>query len=122
MICHCKVEGTAIDKDFMAYRLFRIVQEGLRNAVKHRRAKSVRIALCGCEGQVQLMLEDDGIGLRKKLAENQGLGLRIMRYRAAALNAVFSIESAQTGGVVVTCTQSLPVLRPELTVGNSTGS
>ncbi len=32
------------------------------------------------------------------------MGLRIMRYRAGLINAILTIERAEEGGTIVTCT------------------
>ena len=52
-----------------------------------------------------LRVQDDGIGIPVPPTESQGgLGLRIMRNRAAIIGATLTIEPAQPAGTVVTCT------------------
>jgi signal transduction histidine kinase len=50
-----------------------------------------------------LRVQDDGIGMPVQPTEFQGLGLRIMRNRAAIISATLNIEPAKPVGTVVTC-------------------
>nr|WP_321981157.1 7TM diverse intracellular signaling domain-containing protein [uncultured Cohaesibacter sp.] len=83
----------------------RIAQEAIANAVRHAGATRVDVSL-DCEGGLtRLEVKDDGAGLPADLpsAGTGGLGLRIMRYRASAIGAEFSIDDAPGGGTVVRC-------------------
>jgi signal transduction histidine kinase len=88
-----------------ATQLYRIGQEAVTNAVKHARARTIRIELAVRGGGTRLKVVDDGIGFRREALSHDGLGLRIMRYRAASIGAILSVERAARGGTVVTCTQ-----------------
>jgi PAS domain S-box-containing protein len=88
-----------------ATHLYLIAQEAVHNAIRHARAREVRVALQADRGLV-LRVQDDGIGMPARLSEHQGWGLRIMRNRAAIIGAKLTIEPAQPKGTVVTC--SLP--------------
>ncbi|MPM01113.1 hypothetical protein SDC9_47351 [bioreactor metagenome] len=84
--------------------LFRIVQEALTNAIKHSHASHIEISssrIDGEEGETTLCLtvSDDGTGLPKKL-QKRGLGLRIMRNRAAMADAELTIQSSEEGTTV----------------------
>ena len=48
--------------------LFRIVQEGLQNALKHSRAHQVLVSLSGGPGMLSLRILDDGLGFDVVLA------------------------------------------------------
>jgi PAS domain S-box-containing protein len=87
----------------VATHLFRIAQEATSNAVKHGRAAHVDIALIEEGGVVSLSVRDDGTGI-DLAGRSEGLGLRIMRYRADLIHAKFIIESPAKGGTVVSCT------------------
>src|SRR6266699_1002424 len=63
--------------------VFRIAQEGLTNALKHAGAQSIKVTLDVQPDTVRLKISDDGVGLSPYAAESAGLGLKIMRYRAA---------------------------------------
>ena len=96
----------AVADNVTATQLFLIGQEAVYNAVKHARARTVRIAL-NADGGLSLAVQDDGIGMPSTPAgpaERQGLGLRIMRNRAAIIGAKLTIEPARPTGTVVACT------------------
>ncbi len=82
-------------------QLYRIAQEAIANARRHARANSVDVSLDVDAGAVTLRIEDDGVGL--PVAVSPGMGLRIMRFRAALIGAQISIERGKTGGAVVIC-------------------
>jgi PAS domain S-box-containing protein len=86
----------------IATEVYLIAQEAVRNAVKHARPRGVRITLDVARG-LTLRVRDDGTGMGPR-TDMQGLGLRIMRDRAAIIGAVLTIEPAAPTGTVVTCT------------------
>lgn len=86
--------------DDAALTLYRIIQEALTNAVRHGRAASVHIGLMGREGGVSLSVEDDGQGFDAD-AGTEGLGLTLMRERAARLGGTLRVESRPGQGVTV---------------------
>ncbi|HEY8241234.1 MAG TPA: PAS domain S-box protein, partial [Kiritimatiellia bacterium] len=74
-------------KTHEALHLYRIAQEAVNNAVKHGRAKRIRIRLESGAPALKLSVEDDGCGLPARAGEKGGMGLSIMRYRAGVLGA-----------------------------------
>jgi len=68
--------------------VFRIAQEGLMNALKHAGAQSINVTLDVQFDTVWVEISDDGVGLAPDAAESAGLGLKIMRYRAAMIDAL----------------------------------
>jgi two-component system CheB/CheR fusion protein len=87
----------------VATQLYCIGREAVANCVRHAHAKNIRIALQERGGQVILRIEDDGIGMPAPVAEDKGVGLRILRYRAALINAGVTIDTESAKGTVVTC-------------------
>jgi signal transduction histidine kinase len=83
--------------------VFRIVQESLTNAMRHARAKSIRVsATLDAEGLVATVT-DDGVGLAPVAQRRaNSLGLLGMRERAIALGGSFEITSPSVGGTRVT--------------------
>jgi signal transduction histidine kinase len=77
---------------------YRIVQEAVSNAVKHGKARNIRIRLT----KDALIITDDGKGLHAP-AKGEGMGLRIMRYRAEMTGSTLKIANRRGKGVVVTC-------------------
>ena len=88
--------------------LFRIVQEALRNGVKHSEADNFQVQLSGTAGAVQLSISDAGVGFEPKSAmSGPGLGLISMRERIALLKGSIAIRSKPKGGTEIFC--SIPV-------------
>jgi PAS domain S-box-containing protein len=95
-------EPVAVADNLTATHLYLIAQEAVHNAVKHARARTVRITL-RADGGLTLSIQDDGIGMPAQPAEHVGLGLRIMRNRASIIGAKLSVEPARPTGTVITC-------------------
>jgi signal transduction histidine kinase len=102
----CGVEWDAdlsISDRSIASQLFRLAQEAINNSIKHGEARHVRVALRKLHGQCCLLVRDDGTGLAKRELRPNGLGLRIMNYRAQRLGGSLRIQPGEHGGTVVTC-------------------
>src|SRR5205085_11042067 len=85
-----------------AAQLYRIVQEALHNAVEHGRARKVQIDLTVDSDNMVLTIQDDGNGFEGSTASN-GMGLRIMRYRAQCIGGSCEVQSDRVEGTTVTC-------------------
>jgi PAS domain S-box-containing protein len=83
-------------------QLYRIVQEALHNAVEHGQARKVEIDLAVDRNNMVLTVRDDGKGFDGSAASN-GMGLRIMRYRAQCIGGSCEVQSNRTEGTTVTC-------------------
>lgn len=84
--------------------LFRIVQEGLSNIVRHGAARHVRLALGVSPEGLEVMLSDDGCGFDAQQPQRQPggtFGLMAMRQRVHSLGGTVSIESAAGRGTTV---------------------
>jgi len=86
--------------------LFRIVQEGLTNILRHASATTVEVRLLQDQDLVTLEVWDDGVGFDPERIETleaggRGLGLRGMRERAAILGGTLEVESAEHEGTTV---------------------
>jgi two-component system, NarL family, sensor histidine kinase NreB len=81
-----------ISNNTVATHLFRIAQEAVSNAIKHGHARNVEIKMLSAAGEVQLSVSDDGRGLRASPPQGQGMGLRIMRYRAEMIGGALSVN------------------------------
>jgi PAS domain S-box-containing protein len=86
--------------------LYRIAQEALNNIYKHAEAKSVSVLLAKRDGQIALIIEDDGVGFEptKKAVlteDDRGLGLIGMKERAELVKGTFEIESSPGSGATV---------------------
>jgi len=87
----------------VALHLYRIAQEATTNALKHGRPKEIVVALRSTERGVLLTVSDDGIGIPEPAERKEGAGLRIMKYRAAAIDAVLKVERTGGTGTLVSC-------------------
>jgi len=95
----------------VATHLYRIAQEALNNAVRHGRAKHIAIDLSLRGEELLLSVADDGVGIRSDGGAGmpsdggavEGMGLRIMDYRARAVGGRLEIAPAAKGGTCVTC-------------------
>ncbi|MCL5271169.1 MAG: PAS domain-containing protein [bacterium] len=95
-----RVEVTDLDA---ATHLYRIAQEAVSNAVRHGRARNIRIRFERAPGMVTLVVADDGAGFHPAAGQKPGMGLRIMRYRARMINAELALTSPPEGGTTLRC-------------------
>jgi signal transduction histidine kinase len=91
--------------------LYRIIQEGLTNIVKHAAATHVQLQLRRDARMVHGLLQDDGIGFAIDRVVNQrgprGLGLLGVQERVEALGGTLQITSASGQGTTLQIT--LPI-------------
>ncbi|MDB6017871.1 MAG: Integral rane sensor signal transduction histidine kinase [Pedosphaera sp.] len=99
-------DAMAIRAPVGAIHLYRIAQEAITNAVKHGKASEVIIHLDLKDNVITLTITDDGLGLPESARHSQGMGLRIMAYRASVIGASFDIARLPVRGTRVTCTLS----------------
>lgn len=92
-----------------ATHLYRIAQEAVSNAVKHGHARHVCIGLHSDAETLTLTIKDDGSGIGTLDPQRQGMGLRIMHYRAGMAGGRVSITPQAAGGTCVTCTLPSPL-------------
>ncbi len=82
--------------------LYRIVQESLRNVVRHSGAQEVRIRLADWEDEIQLQVEDGGVGFDPNAAGAQaGLGFVSMRERLRLVGGEISVHSQPRCGTTI---------------------
>ena len=82
--------------------LFRVLQEALRNAVKHSGVHHVEVHLWGTTDEIHLTVRDAGTGFdTKNTKEGQGLGLTSMQERITLVNGDLSIDSRPMRGTVI---------------------
>jgi signal transduction histidine kinase len=84
------------------HAVLRVVQEALANAVKHAGPSRIALRLRRLDGQVEVLVSDDGVGFDPAGAgERHGLGLRLMRERVTELGGGFQLDSSPNGGTSV---------------------
>jgi signal transduction histidine kinase len=85
-----------------AIAVFRVMQEGLTNIVRHAQAKQVRLALTADANRYLLLLTDDGRGMKMDDSTFRwSHGLAGMRHRVEALGGQFTIESGPGEGTTL---------------------
>ena len=82
--------------------LYRVLQEGIRNVVKHAAATRVGVILDATAKEVQLIIEDNGRGFAHEDIQLESkpaarLGLLGIRERLALVNGTLEIESSPNG-------------------------
>jgi signal transduction histidine kinase len=77
--------------------LFRIVQEQLKNILKYANSKKVEIYLHIKNGQLQLIVRDDGVGFDPKQT-CRGIGLSNIHERTRFYNGSVDIQTAPGKG------------------------
>jgi signal transduction histidine kinase len=96
--------------DDIALSLFRIVQEALQNAVKHGRARNVKIELKQQNGELSLHFSDDGSGFETLSTDKGGLGVMSMQERVELFGGTFQIASSPPSGTFLKVTVPLPAV------------
>jgi two-component system, LuxR family, sensor kinase FixL len=88
--------------------LYRIAQEAITNSYRHGRAKRVKIELLQIRDRIKLTVEDDGLGIPPAQNLQEGLGLRLMHYRAEVIQAKLEIQRSALGGARIVCSLAAP--------------
>jgi PAS domain S-box-containing protein len=86
----------------IALCLFRVLQEALRNAVRHSSAVRFTVNLQGTSHAISLTVRDSGCGFDpESVSQNGGLGLTSMRERLKLVDGDLSIESQPGKGTTI---------------------
>lgn len=83
----------------VALTVYRVVQEGLINALRHARPTRVSITLRGDGTRLAVAVEDDGVGLPADWARAGRFGLRGLRERVQQLGGTLTVANRAEGGV-----------------------
>lgn len=94
-------DAETMQKD-LQIALFRVIQEGLANVVRHAHARQVRLAVTADAQRYLLLLSDDGCGMRMDDSTFRwSHGLAGMRHRVQAMGGTFAIESSPAEGTTL---------------------
>lgn len=99
--------GVVVESEATATHLYRIAQEAVNNAVKHSRTDQIIVRLVPSDGTLQLLVEDQGVGVPAELPRGGGMGLQIMQYRARMIGAALEVRRRPGGGTVVACSMRM---------------
>ncbi|MFZ3359213.1 MAG: MASE1 domain-containing protein [Xanthobacteraceae bacterium] len=103
---HCDDPSLDDVPDEIATAVYRIVQEGLTNIVKHaQRPTDVSVVIRRADSTLQVIIEDNGCGFDAaqgaKSAGRHGLGLDGMRERLSLIGGTLDVESAIGTGTTI---------------------
>ena len=88
-------------KDYRALMVFRIVQELINNAVKHAKAKKIRVELQWKEKTLFIEVSDDGVGFKLNDKMLNGLGWWNITHRSQKIGATVQVnENVQIGSAI----------------------
>lgn len=106
--CNCMLKEIPMLNQNLTLTLFRILQEGLTNIIRHAKAKNVDVELFASDGTIILKIIDDGVGAsQEKLNSKNSLGLMGMRERLKQFNGALEIISSLNKGT--TLVVSVPI-------------
>jgi signal transduction histidine kinase len=103
--------GLSLPTD-LADHVYRVAQEALGNAVRHSGASRIAIRLAARGEMLELAVCDNGRGLGERALHGEGLGRRIMNYRAQAIGGGVEWRQAGSGGTEVLLQVPLAELQP----------
>lgn len=103
--------------DPTATTLFRVVQEGLTNVVKHARATRVTVSVHRSDNHIRLEITDDGVGYAPDRARTDSFGLLGLGERVEALGGTLQIGPAETEGTRLSV--SVPIASDESNTSSS---
>jgi PAS domain S-box-containing protein len=96
--CSCDHLQEKLD-GVIALAFLRVLQEGMHNAMKHSRAKSITVRLTCSDHDLSLEIRDDGVGFDVEGARlAAGLGLISMRERIHLIGGEFELWSSPGQG------------------------
>jgi PAS domain S-box-containing protein len=93
----------------IALCLYRVLQEALQNAITHSGTAKVEVLLRGGTDQIELKVDDLGVGFDLKATQGRGLGLTSMKERLKAIEGQLMIRSQPQRGTSIRA--RVPLLR-----------
>jgi two-component system sensor histidine kinase UhpB len=79
--------------------IYRVVQEGLINALRHARAARVDINVQSDAERIIVSVADDGVGMSAQASQPGHFGLRGLSERVAHLGGTFTVGACEPHGV-----------------------
>lgn len=81
--------------------LFRIVQEGISNILRHAEATQIKISTKRIDSTLNLYISDNGKGFSVNQQKMTSYGLQTMRERCEEIGGVFQIRSKENEGTYI---------------------
>ncbi len=86
--------------DKVQINLYRILQEGINNAIRHGKPTTIDIQLVYSDNELLMAIEDNGVGFDINNLATPGIGLRSIKTRAGAMSADFDLRSNEKGTII----------------------
>jgi PAS domain S-box-containing protein len=92
--------------------LYRVLQEALRNAIKHSGTRKIDVTLRAGVDEIELTVRDCGAGFEVSTTHGRGLGLTSMSERVGSVGGRLAILSAPQHGTTIHAT--VPLVQDDL--------
>jgi signal transduction histidine kinase len=100
--------------------VYRIVQEAMTNCIRHAQAKTIRVDVSAEQGQLRVLVVDDGVGL-DPARPRSGLGLKGIDERVRELHGTMTISRQNGLGATLAVQLPLPSAVGEITLARAAG-
>lgn len=101
--CNFEIDNSIEINDIkILTQFYYIIQESVRNSVKHASAGNVFIKIYFENNFLCLKVWDDGVGIKFDKF-NKGMGLNIMKYRARIIGGTFEVQNRKEKGTEIKC-------------------
>jgi signal transduction histidine kinase len=98
---HTAGDDSGLDS-ICADNLYRIAQEAMTNSIKHGCANLITVSFSEAAGKTEFSICDNGNGMTGA-PRTDGMGLRVMHYRARLIGGTLEIGPTANGGICVHC-------------------
>lgn len=88
-------------KNAAEIEIYRIIQELTANIIKHSNAKEVVLQFTRHENDLNILVEDDGVGFDPQKMINKGMGLKNLYSRIDKFNGSLNIDSDKGQGTTI---------------------
>lgn len=90
-------------ESYLEVMVFRAIQELLNNAIRHSQASLVKVQLDTGDGNVKVVVDDNGKGFDVAILEERGhMGIKVIKERAEKLGGYLEVDSSPGKGTRVT--------------------
>ena len=97
----CPADLLSVDEEM---QILQIIRESLYNIVRHSQAQHASVSLIFNEPQLEIKIQDDGVGFDSEAEHQRHHGLIIMQERAFSLNGQLKFTGAPGQGTLITIT------------------
>jgi two-component system nitrate/nitrite sensor histidine kinase NarX len=97
----CPPDLLSVDEEM---QILQIIRESLYNIVRHSKAQHASVSLVFNEPQLEIQIQDDGIGFDLEAEYQRHHGLIIMQERAFSLNGQLKLSGAPGEGTLIRIT------------------